>query len=629
MSQTLRAIPPYPSSKTRASLSPSQQTELNEAISSGLRKVLELPPAQRDSPTTSAFLATYARDVAHQTLQDLIWTEKGTGRSFYQRLSRAEKGIRHSVFLLAEKMAVTGSLQLQTLVDLSVVYASTNPSRVRSLFSSAFEHASLSEQVERELVPAFESLLSNHSQGLYGIRKAAHVVLSFIRPSPPEGTLSFSRSKSFILALARAYDHGLLSLSQSYGGFRIPASSSTRPLDEWERVFLETKVDLLDVFHILITALLESVAVVPSAGLALAAQCEPAFEVIFALLDVQPSQSGQETTPFLDRPLLADYQHAYDLSSVLNDVLRRVDDARTDHLAATLRSLDAPPAHETGASGSRGASPKSGALKLLISSSGVPPGIDNLGNGTRMPSTVSKGKLRASPPVVEDDPELDSAVLQILDVLPEQSPSYIRFLLSHSDYAYKRDAERLLDALFSGTAPSVEEVEAAMRASATHDELTEVNMGRTADDFTFTKERRNVFDDEVVDMNLLHIGKKEYVFHLHFPRFHIPLTILMRRVENTTSLTDRAFIDEMKSNILRLAEAVSDSDSEDNDGRQLKGKEVAFEEELDDDGGVLVRDGEGTDDDSEDEEQDGGDGAVRVTHTQLMSLRYSFAAGGE
>ena len=69
----------------------------------------------------------------------------------------------------------------------------------------------------------------------------------------------------------------------------------------------------------------------------------------------------------------------------------------------------------------------------------------------------------------------------------------------------------------------------------------------------------------------------------------------------------------MKADILRRAEEISDSEEEEEDSfldggaKKNRGQDVAFEEELDDEGGVRVRDGEPSEDEgteSEDERQE-------------------------
>lgn len=79
-------------------------------------------------------------------------------------------------------------------------------------------------------------------------------------------------------------------------------------------------------------------------------------------------------------------------------------------------------------------------------------------------------------------------------------------------------------------------------------------------------------------------------------------------------LQDRAFIEQMKADILRRAEAMSDDEEEEDDtvgGAKGKGADVAFEDELDEEGAVKVRDGQPSEDEGE-QETDDEDGAVCI-----------------
>jgi activating signal cointegrator complex subunit 2 len=223
-----------------------------------------------------------------------------------------------------------------------------------------------------------------------------------------------------------------------------------------------------------------------SSGVALAVEADRTFDIIFALLGLPSSSQptpNQPQTPFLDRSLLADYQQTYDLSRTLASSLRHAEekDARVDLLESTLQSLNS------------SSEKQPGALKILLKSSGIPPGIDNLGRGyqnQRKPDAKGKGKEKdaSAPPVVED-PELDVKITQVLDVLPDHAPEYIRALLSHASYT---TAEQVIDALLGGTAPAPEELQAA---PVEPDDLA----GYV---------RRNVYDDDAMDLSQVRVGKK-------------------------------------------------------------------------------------------------------------------------
>ena len=82
-----------------------------------------------------------------------------------------------------------------------------------------------------------------------------------------------------------------------------------------------------------------------------------------------------------------------------------------------------------------------------------------------------------------------------------------------------------------------------------------------------------------------------------------------------TLLEDRRFIEQMKADILRRAEEISDSEDEDADAQdpanhdKERGRAIAFEEELDDDNAIRVQDGGSSDgEEGSDGEDSGGVG---------------------
>lgn len=498
---TVIRLPSYPSSRARKALPPSQLATLHQLISSTLLQCLNLPIAKCDTGSTVAFLSSYAQDAASRVLQDLIWASDGSD------MSSVERTIRQRVLLLSERVAAF--LDFQTLLDLAVTYGKKNPKAMKNFFTVAFSqnNSLLPSQLSSEAVPVFTSLLGSTDSGLYGVRKVSHILLACLQPAPAEVRRAFARDKAFMMSLAMAYDQGLATVTQSYGGLRL-SDHVDRELDDWERILLETKVALMDAFHLLIRVLFDDVAAVPNAGPALAAQCEPAFELVFSLLEMPQGQLGSsgssssaQPTPFLNQSLLADYQHAYSLSRTVVSVLRKADDVRTQLLENALQSLDS-------TSTSSGAP---GALKLIIRGSGIAPGIDHRGKGSQAALT-GKGKAVAASAPVKEDPALDAAVAQVLDILPDQPPHYVRYLLGHSDYPYQGSAERLIEALFEGTAPSVDDAEASMRAAEAEDHHHEQAIKPVRAEYQFTRDRRNVFDDDVMDSTMLRVGKKRQAF---------------------------------------------------------------------------------------------------------------------
>ena len=546
----------YPTTQDYNALSTSQVASLDQKIATAINVVLALPAQKRDTASTRNFLVTYAKDTAFQTLQSTIWQDssnKTPGRS-----TGNKKSIHQRSLLLAEKLALSSTeIGIQLLLDLAIIYARIRFSKIQSVFLAAFKSnpGVLTETVSGELVPGFTALLlhqgttnssSSASQGLYALRKIAECVFAFLRASGrcvPEFVRPFAHSKSFILALASFYHSGLTAIASTYGGLSALTagmSNQGREPDEWETIWVETKVALLDAFHIIITTLLEDLASCPS-GPRLATEAERTFDIIFALLQMLPASSLTTNntdilpTPFLNRPLLADYQESYSLSKTLARALHHAQekDVRLDLLENALQSFNTEVEnHDRDHAGER----NPGALKILLRSSGLQPGIPNTrGHPTTAPVTAvtgitlstpnnaalsnsnnqkisqldrkSKGKGKAPPPPPSNDIDLDLKTIQVLDILPDLSSAYIRLLLTHDRYG--GDAEKVVAALLEGTALSEEDLQHDLRGLGDDEEYAFGNVDDPQDEEAYLlDQRRNVFDEEPLDVSLFRTGKK-------------------------------------------------------------------------------------------------------------------------
>jgi len=490
------SLPPYPSKNAQKSLQRSQLSALNQKIATALAQVLDLPPQKRDDQSCREFVASYAQDTALQILEALIW-----GRSDDldpDKWTKDEKLIRQRTLLLAERLAASkasssASLDLQTLLDLSIVFYPTHPSRVRSLFSTALASTpSLKLAVEMETVPAFTQLFSPSggaiNTGLYGLRKAAQCLKSFVVPSPPEFIRLFALNEQFIVALAGAYGHGLSALVASYGF----TGSEDAPNAQDQKIFVETKVALMDAFHAVVESGMVSTVVSGESN----GDIQKVLGVLLALADpptVSPPQfptnaTSAEPMPFLNRTLLEDYHDTYDFTKTLTAALRKreQDDARIDLFEAQLRSTRV-----------IGGERRPGALKILLHSSGAPlPRLDRKGKGRADPGRVD------TPPPVNPSDDLDVKVTQVLDILPGTPPDYIRALLQHPDYPFKGNPERVIGALLEGTAPSMEDLDqpAVERPTQLEEPARE--------QFVYTQGRINAFDDQEIDPAHVRIGKR-------------------------------------------------------------------------------------------------------------------------
>jgi len=372
-----------------------------------------------------------------------------------------------------------GALDLTTLLDLSIVYVSY-PTRLRNLLNNAFSSSAPLVSASTSAVSAFTSVLLSHTNiGLHGLRKAGRTILCFLRVCPSEVLRVFVHSRDFVLALAQAYDAGLGAAASSYGRLYLPAAGAAqREPDDWECLFLQTKADLLDAFHILFTALLDS--------LATAAGAERTVDIVFALHALPPPTRTDDPPPtaFLNRSLLADYHHAYDLPEMLARALRRaaVDDARLDMLSAALRELE----QEISGGSSGPASRKDpGAFTLL------------LGLGPRITERAPPSGSSETAAVPSSSKIVDPRIEEVRAILPDYAPEYIEALLRHADYG---SVESVVGALLEGMAPSPK----AIQQQAAIQSQTQ----QSCEEFKYTKDRRNVFDGEEMDVSRLRIGKK-------------------------------------------------------------------------------------------------------------------------
>ncbi|KAF8474463.1 hypothetical protein DFH94DRAFT_762554 [Russula ochroleuca] len=580
------ALPPYPSSHALSQLSHSQLALFNQKISLCIQQILDLPPQALNSAAPVPFISSYVRDIAQNSLDALIWDTYSKPKSKPE--SAEARSIRARTLLLVERLASTGVLDPVTLLDLSIVYAS-HPTRLRTLFKTAFSSStSILTSTTTSALPAFTSILLSHTTiGLHGLRKAAHAILCLLRVGPPDLLRAFAHSTDFMLALAQAYDAGLGAATISYGRLYIPvAGAPQRDLDDWEFLFLQTKADLLDAFHILLTALLP--ADPPSTT-----EAQRAFDIISALQALPaPARRPDEHNPptaFLNRSLLADYQHAYNLSEELTRTLPHgaaADNARLERLSAALRELDADlDGGGSGPSATGQAHQKDpGAFRLLLGS-GVPHDINDLSRGgvTRTIERPTATPFRgAEVATASSSRVIDPRVEEVRAILPDYAPEYVEALLQRSEYG---SVERVVEALLEGTAPPPEALKQQVTSKAPTPQPLE--------EFEYTRDRRNVFDDEEMDTSRLRIGKKSD--------------------DTMTVLRDRSFMDQMKTDILRRAEAPSDSEDEEvnifgfaSDQAKRKVREIAFDDDLEDISSVRVAgDGEESSaDEDEDEEPD-------------------------
>ncbi|KAH6914453.1 hypothetical protein BKA70DRAFT_667353 [Coprinopsis sp. MPI-PUGE-AT-0042] len=578
--QPLKTLPAWPSSETRKNLTPSQQSTLLSTVSNVLSTALT-PNSNAGraskavdslSTTTTAFIRSYLLDQAFQKLQSTIW---GTP----DEKSSVERAIHSKVLKLCEALAEqNGLVDLKILTDLAIVYAKTSPSKLQGIFQlCSSTNPQLVAEVKSSLVPAFAGLLQS-AQGLYNQRKAAEIIYCFLLASAPASKdgadapflTPFAQHITFVDALSNVYLQGLTSTARSWGG--IPAllsaisasTSSNKEADptEWTSIWIRTKLALIDAFHILFKQLLTNITHAKEPQ-QLAFHTDTAFRAVFAMLETVPaanaddsassSSAGIPPTPFLNLTLLQDYQRSHDLHQLLSRALSKASDrdARLGLLENSLSSQDS------------GGDKEPGALTLLLRGSGLPrrAGPDIKGKAVATPAQA--GPPEPSPPQqtltsAHDEEEVASKTSQILDLLPDTSPTYIGKLLKHDKYS--GNVERVIEALLEMSAPD----EAALDAEAQAVTVPVPVASAPA-------ARRNVFDEEVVDYSSVRYGKRK------------------DDAEALLARPDQSMRDKMKADILKRVEIMdmeSDEEEEEvdpfSDGQpKPKPKIVAFEDDDD------------------------------------------------
>ena len=494
----LASLPPYPSSHARSQLSHSQLVSLDQKISLSIQQILHYPPHALDSAAQVPFISSYVRDVAQNNLDELIWGAYTKPKPE----STEARSIRIRTLLLAEQLASTGVLDPITLLDLSIVYAS-HPTRLRTLFKIAFSSSpSILSSTTTSALPAFTAvLLSQTTIGLHGLRKAAHAIVCLLRVAPQDLLHAFAHDKDFMLALAQAYDAGLGTATISYGRLYLPvADAPQRDPDDWEFLFLQTKTDLLDAFHKLLTALLNT----------LTTEAQSALDIISSLqaLPTPPRRPDDQTSPtaFLNRSLLADYQYAYNLSETLMHAVPHgavTDIAHLERLSVALRELDADLDGESSQSSTAGCARHRdpGAFGLLLGS-GVRHDVSDHGQDDTARTTQGATVIPFEVATAFSSRSVDPRVEEVRAILPDYAPEYVEALLLRSEYG---NVERVVEALLEGTAPPPEAIE--------QQATLKVQMSPQApESFEYTHDRRNVFDGEDMDTSRMRIGKKKRFF---------------------------------------------------------------------------------------------------------------------
>lgn len=457
----LAPLPPFRPSLVKQKLPFEQFDSIQRLLCAQIQLFLQNSP----SPSTVlAFLQAYLSDVAQDCLESLSTTPVVDSASPNTTL------LRQQVLALLGYLAENHpkSITQAILIDTIIVYGPKNATRVKRFLSDLLGRRE--PQFKTAIATSLSRMLSEISNStrntIEGVRRVAHILATVVRTEVPAILDELIDRNTTIGDITTIYDRNL-------PPFLLNAKLDDIPLS---RSWLQTKVDLLDSFHILFNHLLASEHHVES-GISLL------FDFTSSVDDLK------EKSPFVHFPLIADYQHQFNLAQRLESLNAIHDDPRFEVLIVTIANLVPADPNELG--------PLSLLLEKTATNSMASYGA----------SSSRKGKGRAAP--VDDG--VEEAVTQILSILPDQDPDFLRKCLAHSAFTGSGRVEKLMSALLEGNIPAELMMEETGGSSVNEPPPLLPSTGDGKEQgkgYKYTKGRRNVFDDQPFDISALRIGKK-------------------------------------------------------------------------------------------------------------------------
>ena len=464
-SSKLAPLPPFRPSLVKQKLPFEQFDSIQRLLCAQIQLLLQNSP----SPSTVlAFLQAYLSDVAQSSLRSL------STASVVDSASPNTTLLRQQVLALLSHLADRHpkSITQAILIDTTIVYGPKNATHVKRLLTDLLGRRE--PQFKTAIATSFSRMLSEITNStrndIDGFRRVAHILATVVRTSVPAILDELVDGKPTINDMATIYDRKLPPLLPGVKLDDVPLSSGAR---SW----LQTKVDLLDSFHILIDRILASER-----------HLESGIALLFDLTSSVEADMTQQS-PFIHFPLIADYQYQFNLAQRLKSLSTTRDDPRLDVLIAQIANLAQTDPNDLG--------PLSLLLETPATNTITPYGA----SGSR------KGKGRAAP--VEDG--VEEAITQILSILPNQDPDFLRRCLAHSTFTGSDRTEKLMAALLEGKVPAelmMDETGGPSANEPSHQLLSTEDRQEKEKEFKYTKDRRNIFNDQPFDLSALRIGKK-------------------------------------------------------------------------------------------------------------------------
>lgn len=462
-SSKLAPLPPFRPSLIKQKLPFEQFDSIQRLLCAQIQLFLRNSP----SPSTVlAFLQAYLSNVAQDCLKSLNATPVNGSTS--QNTTR----LRQQVLALLGRLAENHpkSITQAILIDTIIVYGPTNATHVKRFLGDLLgrREPQFKTAIATSLSRMLSELTNSTSNSIEGTRRIAHILATVVRTGVPAILDELIDGNPTINDIAIIYDRIL-------PPFLLMAKLGDIPLSSGARSWLQTKVDLLDSLHTLLDHLLASKRHLDSG--------------ITLLFDLTSSADVKEKLPFVDFPLIADFQHQFDLAQRLESLNATRDDPRLDVLINTIANLAAPDPNALGP------------LSLLTEKPATNDTASHGAIGSR------KGKGRAA--LVDVD--MEEAVTEILTILPDQDPDFLRRCLAHSMFTGSDRTSKLVSALFEGNVPVELMAELTSGPSAKEPSPLPPSTGggtENENEYKYTKGRGNVFDDQPFDISALRIGKK-------------------------------------------------------------------------------------------------------------------------
>ncbi|KAG9047493.1 hypothetical protein FS837_002139 [Tulasnella sp. UAMH 9824] len=541
-----------------------------------------------NASTVEDFIDLYLTEGARGILAA---TNTGDAR---KNIKAEDYAIQTKVLELARRM-VQSSVPLSevTLLNLAVV---CQDDRTRDMARSIIDQsASSGNDVAAVFMSSAEPILSTpfskdqDPSSFLTVRLNLIKILNALLRSGADLS-SLALGKGLYRSLGYCYHTVLDAVAHTYSATGI-RPKEVGPSFKWQIPWMEIKVGILDAVHGLSERALKAAKASEDAR-------HKVFDILLAMIEDSPKKpQSSNTIWFGNVPLLVDYQHVHHLKEQLSE-LAALDDTIVELVIPSLDGLIDSHAPRDGDS--------VGALIILIRDvphATAPPVAPPVAPVIKV-ENVDKGKGKGKA-VVEEEPEadheLDLAVTQVLDIFPDESPSFLKAALQ--DPTMGKSAEALIAALLESNLPPHL---ASIRGGTPQQPPTPPAQG-TSSQAPVQFERRNIFDDEEMDFSKLRLGGT-------------------KSGDADTLLNDRSFIEEMKADILRRAqEQEGESDDE---GPARPRRDITFEDELDDELAkptfkLASIDGESSDEgDSEEGEEEGAPPEKKETSEEILAKAY-------